>query len=88
MKKYNADNVFNINLHLVTEAINTLIKTEDFCQCPICLDDICAHSMIKLAPMYTTNLIDKERVLGKQDFEQIINLVKESIVVVTENPHH
>ncbi len=88
MDSYNGDNLYNINLHCVLDVLNHLMHTHEFCTCEICLDDVCALTLSKMPPSYTTSMLEKDKKIKQIDLKELEERVKKVIALIAENPHH
>lgn len=88
MSRYDGGNIYNINLICVVKLLNEFTRKMKFCQCEICMDNMCALTLAKLPPNYATNPLDKTTQLAEVDEDHVKHLMVSIIRKVSDTPHH
>lgn len=91
-ERYNISNLKNRSAEKVFNKLETILeKTNDFCNCEVCVLDLIAYTLNRVTPLYETSLLGPlhPRKEKEKKVEIEIDLaIKAGIKKITKHPHH
>ena len=84
--------LLNLMEQVVGQAIDDIKNYYDFCDCPVCRNDITAMSLNKLPPRYVVTergeSYSRAEMLAMQESLDVVSVVMAAIKKVEQNPRH